>query len=383
MGSDALSRCVGDPQRFFADAWEQTVDLHAGAATADLLSLDDVDHLLADAALRAPSFRLVQDGSPIPAQRYLRTARVGSRRIDDLIDPGRVQALFAGGATVVLQGLQRYWPPLTRFCRELERALDHPVQANAYLTPPDAAGLNVHCDAHDVFALQTFGQKRWVAWPRFAPLDDLPQPTLDRTLVEGDVLYVPRDTPHLVRTVDTASLHITIGIRVITRRDVIRAAVDEALQDREFDAALPPGWTQDQHAVATDLSGHLARVAARIAEADAAMPVAAEAERFWAGRQPSLRGQLRELLTLDAVGDDTVVTRRQGAFAAVREQGATAELVLGDRRVRFPARVTKPLRRLVEADGLRVAELADHLDADGRLVLVRRLIAEGLLVRSD
>ena len=382
MGEGALSRCVGDPQRFFADAWEQRVDLHAGGATADLLSLDDVDHLLSDTALRAPAFRVVKDGSPIPTQQYLRRARVGSRQIDDLIDPGRVHALFAGGATVVLQGLQRYWPTLTQFCRELERALDHPVQANAYLTPPDAAGLDVHCDAHDVFALQTFGQKRWVAWPRFAATDALPEPTLDRTLVEGDVLYVPRDTPHLVRTVDTASLHITIGIRVVTRRDILRAMVDQALEDPSLGAALPPGWTSDQHAVAADLVEEMARVAVRMAEGDPASFVAEEAERFWANRQPSLHGQLRELLTLDAVDDHTTVRRRAGTYALVREHGATAELVLGDRRVRFPGRVGKALRWVVESDELRVGDLAEHLNADGRRVLVRRLIAEGLLVRS-
>ena len=382
MVDDALTRCVGEPGHFLSTAWERGVSLHSGSQAADLLSLDDVDHLLADSALRAPSFRVVKDGSPIPAHRYLRTARVGSRRIDDLIDPGRVHALYADGATVVLQGLHRYWPPLTRFCRSLELALEHPVQANAYLTPPDAAGLDVHCDAHDVFALQTYGEKRWVAWPRFAPLDDLPAPALDRTLIEGDVLYVPRDTPHLVRTVDSASLHITIGIRVVTRRDVLQGAVEQALADPALDAAMPPGWARDPDALTAQLGADLGHVAERLADADPTPHLAGEADRFWANRQPALGGQLRELLTLDEIDDATALRRRPGAVAQVQERDDAVDLVLGDRRVRFPPRIAKALRVAVESDALTVADLSGELDADGRRVLARRLVSEGLLVRS-
>lgn len=382
MTEPALARCVGDPQRFLDEDWERHVSLRTDSGTAELLSLDDVDRLLAGAALRAPSFRLVQDGAPIPARRYLRSATVGSQRVDDLIDPGRVHALFADGATVVLQGLQRYWPPLTRFCRALEQSLDHPVQANAYLTPPRAAGLDVHSDAHDVFAIQTFGEKHWTAWPRFAPLDGLGEPALDHILVAGDVLYVPRDTPHLVRTGDAASLHITIGVRVVTRRDVLRAAVEHALAGPELDAALPPGWPQEQAALAADLAADLERAASRLSAADPGPLLADEALRFRANRQPALAGQLHELLTLEDLADDTLVRRRPGTFAELREDGTTAEVVLGDRRVRFPARVGKAVRVAVDAAELRPADLSGLLDAEGRLVLIRRLIAEGLLVRG-
>ena len=86
---------------------------HAGAFD-DVLSLADVDRALTGSGLRRPAFRLVRDGEVLPPADYTKSARTGASRIDDLIDTGRALDLFAGGATIVLQGLQRWWPPAAR-----------------------------------------------------------------------------------------------------------------------------------------------------------------------------------------------------------------------------------------------------------------------------
>jgi bifunctional lysine-specific demethylase and histidyl-hydroxylase NO66 len=69
------------------------------------------------------------------------------------------------------------------------------VQANAYLTPPVAQGLNLHGDPHDVFAVQTHGVKRWVVEPPDEPRWEL-------ELRPGDVLYLPAGTRHAAQTID-------------------------------------------------------------------------------------------------------------------------------------------------------------------------------------
>ena len=61
----------------------------------------------------------------------------------------------------MLQGLHRTWPPLVAFCQQLAAELGHPVQANAYVTPPQSQGFDDHYDVHDVFVLQVEGEKRW------------------------------------------------------------------------------------------------------------------------------------------------------------------------------------------------------------------------------
>ncbi len=372
-----LSRCVGDVDDFGREHWGRAPLLHAGAdpaGFADLLSVDHVDHLVSSTGLRAPAFRLVRGGKTLPAARYLRRARVGSRPIDDLADAGKVFAEFADGATIVLQGLQRYWPPLAVFCRALEQALSHPVQANAYLTPPVAAGLNVHADAHDVFALQTHGRKQWAVY--WDPADTDPR---DLTLAPGDALYLPRGTRHAARTVDAASLHITIGVRATTWHDVAKQAVASLAQDPAHVEPLPLGFAGEPATFSAQVAARL-RDLARALEKVAAGDVArATVEGFLAGRAPLLDGQLCDLLELDAITDDTPLRRRLGAVCALRPRGDRAELLLGDRTLSLPAHAEAPLRAVIAAEVLRPRELAAHLDEPGRLVLARRLVREGLL----
>ena len=81
-----------------------------------------------------------------------------------MADVARVAEAFEDGATLVVQALHHWWPPLGAFCRSLESSLGHPTQANAYYTPRSAQGLPVHHDTHDVFCLQISGEKRWLVY---------------------------------------------------------------------------------------------------------------------------------------------------------------------------------------------------------------------------
>lgn len=388
---DALDRCVGDAQAFLRDTWAQRPHLHhAGpGAFADLLSLDDVDRIITTTSPRAPAFRLVRDGSTLPRSSYTRSGTLGGQRLRDLPDVGRVLHHVDEGATLVLQGLHRYHEPLTRFCRDLELRLTHPVQSNAYLTPPGAAGLDVHHDTHDVFALQTHGRKHWVVHePAVAdPLSSQhwssdehePGPLLlDTQLEPGDALYVPRGTPHAAETLDEPSLHITIGIRAATWHDVLRDVVSLAEEEVAFREALPVGYADDARGFAGEVAARLKDVASWIVSLDPQELAERAGDRFRSGRKPLLDGQLRQLLELDRIGPDTRLERRPGAVAHVEVDDGRAVLHLGDRDVAFPGELTPVLREVLAAESLRASDL-DRLDPDSRLVLVRRLVREGLL----
>ena len=81
--------------------------------------------------------------------------------VADQVSDDKLVRLFADGATMVLQGLHRVWPPIIAFSQQLAAELGHPVQANAYVTPPQNQGFSDHYDVHDVFVLQIAGEKRW------------------------------------------------------------------------------------------------------------------------------------------------------------------------------------------------------------------------------
>ena len=371
---------------------------HAGAFD-DVLSLADVDAALTGGGLRRPAFRVVRDGEVLPPGSYTRTARTGSSQIDDLIDPGRTLDLFADGATIVLQGLQRWWSPAARFCRDLEVGLGHAVQANAYLTPGGAAGLAPHHDTHDVFVLQVAGTKHWTVR---SPVVDTPlprhvsdhevaaaQPVLfEHDMAPGDVLYLPRGFVHSAAAQEGVSLHLTIGILATTVHDVVRALVDRAGDDVAFRRTLPVGWPYDDGTATAAVKAAVAELIDWLGGIDAGAVAATLRDRFVAGRSPLLEGQLLEVAVLGQIGDGTVVRQRAGTLGLLRaaEAGGVADdgpppvrLTLGDRTLVLPAAVEPVLRRLLDGEAHRVGDLADAIDHDSRLVLVRRLVREGAL----
>ena len=153
----------------------------------------------------------------LPESSYTRAATLAGKPLTGLVDARKALALFDDGATIVFQGLHRYWPPLTRLVAELELELGHPCQANAYLTPPGAQGFAVHSDSHDVFVFQTAGAKQWEV--------HTPDGVEDLTLEPGLSVYLPTGTPHAARAQDTVSLHVTLGINQLTWRGLVRRSI--------------------------------------------------------------------------------------------------------------------------------------------------------------
>ena len=173
--SAALARCLEpvDAETFFDDHWEQR-PLVVPARRAR--------------ALRRPALRggrraaRLLDGDPVPGlPARPRGPPARRRRLHEHVswrppftstaDVPRVLAEWEAGATIVLQALHVNWHPLAVFCRLLEEALGHAVQANAYYTPRGSQGFAVHHDTHDVLVLQVAGEKRWLLYD---PLLELP-----------------------------------------------------------------------------------------------------------------------------------------------------------------------------------------------------------------
>ncbi len=393
--SSAVERCTGDPAGFLRDHWARAPLLRSQAGPDgfdDLLSLADVDRILSTTSPRTPAFRLVKDGQPLPPASYTRSGRIGSQPLSDLPDVGRIYDHFHAGATIVLQGLHRYWAPLTAFCRELELFLTHPVQVNAYLTPPSSRGLGVHHDTHDVFVLQVCGRKLWQVWDaavsfplarqkQLPPGAEAPTgtPLVDAELVPGDCLYVPRGFRHAAKTAETASLHLTVGVPTYNWNEVLRDVVDLATEEAWFREGLPPGFANQPEQLAASLAERVAELRGFLDKVDLAQVAEQAADRFWSSRPPPLTGQLQQLLALDELDDATVVRRRPGAVCRLHPAGGRLDVQLGDRQLSMPAALEPVMRQVLAAGSFTVADLGEHLDGPSRLLLVRRLVREGLL----
>ncbi len=370
---DALARLSGDARVFVEKVWATRTHVHrcSPADAEALLSLDDVDHLLTSTALRTPALRIARNGLVLPTTRYTRSATLAGVALTGLVDARKVFDLIDDGATVVLQGLQRYWSPLGDLVRDLELSLGHPCQANAYLTPPGSQGFALHSDTHDVFVVQTHGSKLWQIHDDDGQHDVLLEP--------GTSVYLPTGTPHAARTQQSASLHVTIGINQITWRHVLDRVTDQLLADEQLDRALPADYLTSPDALAPGLAQRLSSLAGAVAAVDPTLVAREQVQHFLSTRPPALRGGLGDRLAVASVDDDTGLCRRPGSVCVLDSDGGRLRILLGDRQLHVPSRLGPVMSHIREQADMRAADLAEWLDAPSRLVLVRRLVREGLL----
>jgi hypothetical protein len=382
----ALARCIEpvEVEHFIQRYWEREpliVRRDEPARFDGLLSLDEVERLVCSGEIRYPAFRLVKAGAQLSPREY--TVDIPWRPAPFAGAPNveRILAEFEAGATIVIQGLHHYWHPLAVFCRELEAVFGHPVQANAYYTPSAAQGLAVHHDTHDVIVLQVAGEKRWLVYEPVLelPLKDQhysaelgpPGATVhDVTLRAGDTLYLPRGWLHEALTSDADSLHLTIGVNLYTWLDAFRAAIESCADDLEFRRSVPGDGES--------AAGLLERVGERLAPEQVA---ARMRDRFVRTRRAILDGQLTQLRAAATVGLDTPLLRRPTVVADLHADGDSVTLAYAGKRVRFPGHVRDDLAFVLSAtESFTLADLPGNLDENGRQVLARRLVREGLLL---
>jgi hypothetical protein len=395
-GGAVLRRCVAcSATEFAARYWgrapllSRRSDLPGGFD--DLLDAHAVDELVSTRGLRTPFVRMAKDGTVLDRRKFTRSAGAGAT-IDDQVADDRVLAELAGGATLVLQALHRTWPPLVGFGTRLASELGHPVQINAYVTPPQNQGFAPHYDVHDVFVLQVAGRKRWTIHAPVVtdPLDNQPweqhrdavarrageAPLIDTELEPGDALYLPRGTIHSAKALGETSIHLTVGIHPLTRYHLVRHLLERAQQEPQLRTSLPVGVDLSDPAVlAPHLGETLAALTAHLADADA--PSAAQALGVTLQRQtrPAPIGPLSQLDAALDVVPDSPLRLREGLRATV--QGEAIRLV--DRTISVPAAALDAVKLIVSGVSVTPAQLPG-LDGDEQLVLARRLLREGVVV---
>jgi hypothetical protein len=414
----ALRRLVaGDPQVFARRVWGRDAllsrreDLPAEPDVGDLFDADAVDELVARRGLRTPFLRVAKDGTTLADGAFTAPGGVGAG-IADQVSDDKLLHLFAGGSTIVLQALHRLWPPLTAFAQQLAADLGHPVQVNAYVTPPQSQGFDDHYDVHDVFVLQVDGEKRWrVHEPvHESPLRDQPwtdhraaveaaartEPVIDALLRPGDCLYLPRGYLHAATALGGVSTHLTFGVHTWTRHhladELVRAALSALADDPDTRRSLPLGVTVGDAAEGTE---QVELVRRRLADAIEAVAVDVVASRLGQRSRAASRaapvGPLAQLRTAQHLGSPGLRLRLRQHLAATVENLIDGHDLTSRRVLRSRAGDVD----LAESDVLSVERLlaaahpADTLEPPDTVAdvlmdldpeLVRRLVLAGVLV---
>jgi hypothetical protein len=380
---------------FFQTYWEQR-PLHLARGDSGyydgLFSVADLDVLLAQSRPRYPQLRVATKDRPLPIAGLLEAGWaspvIPGQALDD--DMSYLYGAYADRYTVIVE-LELLWRAVSHLCRDIDETLHHKATAELYLTPKDAQGFDLHFDPYEVFILQIEGAKRWQV---YEPVHQLPiseallkpsqvqgPPLVDATVEAGDLLYIPRGFPHQGFTADTFSLHISFGVFVYRWKHLLDDVLEELFErDVRLRESLPIGFLRpslDRAELRRHVRG-LLEVLLEEHDADAALERLGN--RYLGRLHPVPDGHFRSINLLDRLSLDSVVEVRAGSLCHVSEHDGSATIRFPGGTLSCPAWIAPTLRFIRDQDGgFSVASLPDELDGKSKLVLVRRLVREGLL----
>jgi len=105
------------------------------------------------------------------------------------------------------------------------------------------------------------------------------------------------------------------------------------------------------------------------------------AEDFVTSRRPALYGCLQELETAPSI--ESTLAPRPDLIYLVREDNERLVLLFGATEISLPAFTREAVMFALDGAPFVVRDLPGQLDDAGKVVLVQRLLREGLLVRKD
>ena len=369
--------------------FEGTTDLFKG-----LYGVACVEQTVTQRDARYPLFKMVMQGRVLNKTEFTTSRTIGGEPVADVADIPTVYSLWNAGATVILFALHVNEPKLIPIARALEKELGHPIQFNAYLTPANSYGFDVHYDLDDVFIVQVEGSKRWKVWgERVRPLPlagkrpsskDKPteEPVVDTILQPGEVIYIPRGFYHGASTEDCNSLHLTIGVKTYRRIDAARFLFDKLLDDLADEEAslwrssLPvSGGESDDVLFCNALDQVLEKVQSQ-------WSVEEVSRRFAQSRAADSLGLFEASTAPDNVALSTQLIIP--AWIAAHAEVVDGKLLVfyQGRKLELPCTVEPVIREILCKRRFKPSEMSG-LSSESALMLSQHLLREGLIRLAD
>jgi len=375
---------------FLSQYWEQQpllISRKSQHCYAGLLTTSDLDSLISQ--IRSPHtaslLRVVKrDGDQLISKTVPYTQRGNP-------DIHFCYAALDEGYTIILNGLDQRWRSISMLCRRLEAQLNNRIGANAYFTPSGSQGFLPHADDHDVFILQLEGSKDWTIYKPIVHLpleeqrvkiriDALGKPLKHARLNAGDLLYIPRGFIHEGLAGGFASLHLTIGIHAYRWLDLVKeiatVAAEQTLALRKAVPPLTMGSPSGINTVQTQCQSLMDRLTREVPVEDALARLRA---RLLESANPVLDGYFSTIGRTNRITLDSRVYKRLGPNCIVSHDNGRATIHFAGNSVTGPASIEPALRFLTKTREFRVRDLPGGLSDRSKLVLVRRLVKEGLL----
>jgi len=269
------------PAEFLADYYgRKPLHIPAGpdGRRRDLLTWDAYNYLLNQPGIwTSQSLRPMRDHIPVHPDQYCRTIQTASGPVKRPWTP-KLEVFVAAGSSLVANEVHHLHPPLTRLGAMLGEAFAAGIGSNVYFSSKGIRAFGTHFDNHEVFAIQTEGEKVWNIYEHRAGNPGIALPDnmetrrwFERTrgalmtqveMKPGDLLYVPRGQYHDALATTGPSLHVTFAVNPQTGHAVVALLDRLAAEHALFRDWLPSVRTDDGKV----LKAHLQALAALLSE---------------------------------------------------------------------------------------------------------------------
>jgi len=344
---------------------------------SDLLSWDELGAILENTRMAPPHIRLSKDGHLIEPERYMHTPP-GPGHLPH-IDSGRLTALLADGATLVLQGVEDLAPKVRALSESFRDALKARNHVNLYAGWHSQNGFDLHWDTHEVMVLQLHGRKRWQI---FAPTQDYPldtgtppkpegAPLWDGILNTGEVLYLPRGWWHVAHPLNEPSMHLTFGIAPMHGVNLLNWMVKRLRSHAHLRRNLPVLRESAAR------QAHMVELRALVAEAldDKAIDdFLREADGFVHGHPP-IRLPQAPYDQAAPLRDKSLIRLASSPRLALTVQDGKAVFNAYDKTYHVPVQVKPALEMLNDRQAVSLAELYTALDGEAAVASLRKGLA--------
>ncbi|MFB8119860.1 JmjC domain-containing protein [Streptomyces sp. NPDC055962] len=348
-------------------------------------SWHDLNEILSRGRVEPAELKLCTGGRSLPEHEYTVT-RTGHL----VVDLARMFSLMRGGASLVIDSLDRIHPAVRAATDDVMRMVGETASCNLFVTFDDSQAFASHFDEVDTFVLQVHGTKSWQVHgpseehplPEYGDSDPArcPEPVLfERTLEPGDVIHVPRGWWHTVRGGGESSLHLTFAFTRRTGYDWLRWVAYRALGNVDVRESLSrAGTPEEQRAQAERL------VTAFVREAEGlTLPDFFEAERRRSGGRETA-GLPWDVLNARPQADAVVeLVTVQPPLLDVRDESVV--LTAADHEFVLPAVHRAACETLLRMRRVGIGELAERAGATEASVsaLVSALLRVRLVTVTD
>jgi hypothetical protein len=365
---------------FFQEYWEKkplAIQRHQSQYYSGLFSSLDIESVLLFSHPRYPNVQMCQaNGCFSMDGKGMKTRSIHDYGVPDL---SWLHQTYVEGGTLFLDRLQDYWSPIAALSRALEQTLNSPVNTTAYAMNHNALGFEPHSHKHAVFVLQLEGSEVWRVQPPNS-VESSSEILLETQMEPGDLLYIPRHYVHHALASEQSSLHLAIDVYVHTWADLVNSAIS-TLDKFQFPLhqSLPVGFLRRPETTSLMQTQLVQLLDALGQHAEASSAIAHLTSQFIGKMQPLADGHFFQLEQLNDVTLDSLVVKRQGMICRIFKSRDQVGIQFPGNQVTAPAYVEPILDFIIESAEFRVSELPDVLSDRSKLVLIRRLIREGLL----